>query len=276
MLTTHGNILMDKMDKLEKALEKAKYVKRNSEKSPDSVDSSENVVSYTQTKTHKLNHETLRQRRVVAQENYGVEAETFRLLRTKVLKQLRDNNWNSFGITAPGQDAGKTMVSVNLAIAIAKEVNQTVLLVDLDLRFPKVHWYFDIKPERGLRDYLISDIPLNEMLINPEIERLVVLPGRGQAIGSSELLSAPKMYAMVQEIKQRYQSRIIIFDLPPILASDDVLACMDYFDAALLVVEEGGSKPEEVTKSLQLLSGTHLLGTILNKAEHVPDHLGYY
>ncbi len=264
------------MDKLAKALEKAKNLKKEMQEISELMEGSENIVSYTETKKHSLNHEMLRQRRVVAQENYGVEAETFRLLRTKVLKQLRDNNWNSFGITGPGQGAGKSMVAVNLAIAIAKEVNQTVLLVDLDLRFPKVHWYFGFKPEKGLRDYLISDIPLNEILVNPEVERLVVLPGRGQAIGSSELLSAPKMHAMVQEIKQRYKSRIIIFDLPPVLASDDVLASMHYFDAALLVVEEGGSKPEEVTRSLQLLSGTHLLGTILNKAEHVPEHLGYY
>lgn len=225
---------------------------------------------------HVLNHETLAQRRVVALDNYGVESETFRLLRTKILKQLRTNNWECFGITAPGKGAGKSLVSVNLAIAIAKEENQTVLLVDLDLRFPKVHWYFDINPKKGLRDYLISDIALSEILINPGIERLVILPGRGQAIGSSELLSGSKMRAMVEEIKQRYQSRIVIFDLPPILAVDDVLASIDYFDAALLVIEDGGSKPEDITKSLQLLSGTHLLGTVLNKAEQIPDHLGYY
>ena len=238
------------MDPLEKALAKAKNQTTNTQKPQKITEHTDKTVNYTQTKKHEINFDTLRQRRVVAQENHGVEAETFRLLRTKVLKQLRDNNWNSFAITAPGQDAGKSMVSVNLAISIAKEVNQTVLLVDLDLRFPKLHWYFDIKPEAGLRDYLLSDVPLNELLINPGFERLVLLPGRGQAVGSSELLSGPKMQAMVEEIKQRYQSRIIIFDLPPILAVDDVLACMDYFDAALLVVEEGGTKPEDITKSI--------------------------
>lgn len=263
-------------DQLEKALAKALLNKRSQWHKPAKDLNSTQSFDYTQTKKHPLNHEKLKQRRVVALDNYGIEAEMFRLLRTKILKQMRKNNWNSFGITSPAQGAGKTMVAVNLAIAIAKEVNQTVLLVDLDLRFPKVHWYFGLKPEKGLRDYLLDDIPMNEILINPELERLVVLPGRGQAIGSSELLSMPKMQAMVQEIKQRYQSRIIIFDLPPILAADDVLACIDYFDAALLVIEEGETKPDDVTKAMQMLAGTHLLGTVLNKAEHLPEHVGYY
>ncbi|OQK18673.1 exopolysaccharide biosynthesis protein [Methyloprofundus sedimenti] len=234
------------------------------------------VINYTQTKTHEINHELLRERRVVSLEKYGAEAETFKLLRTKVLKQLRVNNWNSVGITGPTQGVGKTMVSVNLAIAMAREVNQTVLLVDLDLRVPRIQWYFDVEVEKGLSDCLMQNIPISEVLINPSIERLVILPGRGRSESSSELLSGPLMRQIVEEIKQRYQSRIIIFDLPPILASDDVLACMDFFDAALLVVAEGESKPEDVTKSLHMLSGSNLLGMVLNKAENIPDHIGYY
>jgi len=263
------------MERLEKALKKVKDSKKiviNPSATPDVSLS----IDYTQTKSHPIDHELLRQRRVVSFEKFGVESETFRLLRTKILKKLRDNNWNSLGITAPTQGAGKSMVSVNLAIAMAKEVNQTILLVDLDLRNPKVDWYFGMEVENGLSDYLMTEIPLSEVLINPGIERLVILPGRGQTIESSELLTSPKMRAIVQEIKQHYKSRIIIFDLPPVLASDDVLVSMEYFDAALLVVEEGENTPEDITKSLKLLSGTHLLGTVLNKAEKIPEHLGYY
>ncbi len=264
------------MDRLEKALNKAKYPGKKSVQSFVHTSQDSISIDYTQTKVHAIDQDMLKNRRVVALEKYGVEAETFRLLRTKILKQLRDNHWNSFGITAPTQGAGKSMVAVNLAIAMAKEVNQTVLLVDLDLRSPKVDWYFDIKVEKGLSDYLHSDTSLSEILINPSIERLVILPGKGQAVESSELLTGPKMRQLVQEIKQRYKSRIIIFDLPPVLASDDVLVSMDYFDATLLVVAEGENKPEDIKKSLKMLSSSNLLGTVLNKAEKIPDHLGYY
>ncbi|GAB6139480.1 CpsD/CapB family tyrosine-protein kinase [Methylosoma difficile] len=216
------------------------------------------------------------ERRVVAMQKHTPESDIFRMLRTKILRQLKENGWSSFGVTAPTQGAGKSMISVNLAITMAMEQNQEVLLVDLDLRYPKLHWYLDMKITTGLRDYILSDVPLADILINPGFERLTVLPGRGQAIGSSELVSAPKMQALIKEIKEVNKSKIIIFDLPPILAADDVLASMDYYDAALLVIEDGKNTPDEVTKSLQLLSETNLLGTVLNKSDNPPDHQSYY
>lgn len=225
---------------------------------------------------HPLNPDLMRERRVVSLDNHSLEFEAFRMLRTKILKQLRDNNWSSFAVTAPTQGVGKTMVSVNLAIAMALDLNQSILLVDLDLKFPKVHWYFGLENESGLRDYFISDKPLSEIMINPGIDRLAILPGRGQAIGSSEILSGPRMKMLMNEISSRNQSRIIIFDLPPVLATDDVIATMDCYDAVLLVVEEGKTQPEELKKTLKLLSGKNLLGSVLNKSQNPPEHKGYY
>lgn len=224
---------------------------------------------------YKFDPELMRQRRVVTLHNHNAESEAFRMLRTKILKQLRDNGWNSFAVTAPTQGAGKTTVAVNLAIAMAMDVNQSVLLVDLDLRHPKVHWYFGLENEAGLRDYFLSGKPLSDILINPGIDRLTVLPGRGQAVGSSEILSGPRMKTLMNEINSRNQAKIIIFDLPPVLATDDVLSTVDCYDALLLVVEEGKTQPDEVKKCLQLLTGQHLLGTVLNKSQNLPQHQGY-
>ncbi len=265
------------MDRIEKAMEKVnptiikKGLTQNRSKPQDHGE-----INYTQTQTQDLDQEGLIQRRVVAQQKYSPEASVFKMLRTKVLKQLRENHWNSFAVTAATQGAGKSMVSVNLAIAIAMEVNQTVLLVDMDLKYPKVGWYLGIDVKKGLRDYLDSDIPLSEILINPGIERLVVLPGRGEAVGSSEMISGLKMQEMVKEIRSRYKSRIIIFDMPPVLSADDVLASTSYYDAALLIVEEGGNTPDEVKKAIQMLSDVNLIGTVLNKSLNPPDHQTYY
>jgi len=267
------------VDRIEKAMEKVnptiikKGLTQNRSKPLDHGE-----ISYTQTQTQELDQEGLIQRRIVAQQKYSPEASVFKMLRTKVLKQLRDNHWNSFAVTAATQGAGKSMISTNLAIAIAMEVNQTVLLVDMDLKYPKVAWYLGIDVKKGLKDYLEagSDVALSEILINPGIERLVVLPGRGEAVGSSEMISGPKMRDMVKEIRSRYKSRIIIFDMPPILSADDVLASTSYFDAALMVVEEGGNTPDEVKKAVQMLTGVNLLGTVLNKSLNPPEHQTYY
>jgi Mrp family chromosome partitioning ATPase len=83
------------------------------------------------------------------------------------------------------------------------------------------------------------------------------------------------MRDLVADIKSRYRSRIIIFDMPPILAVDDVLAAMEYYDAVLFVVEDGVSKPNDIKQGLQMLSHTNLLGTVLNKSHNSSDNLAY-
>jgi capsular exopolysaccharide synthesis family protein len=209
--------------------------------------------------------EIMLERRLIMGLKNDPHADVFRLLRTHVLKQLREKNWSSLAIVAPTAECGKTFVTVNLSIALAMEVNQTVLVVDADLRRPNMAWYFGLDHASGLLDYLQNDLPLEDVLINPGFDRLVVLPGHGTTDHSSELLSQPKMAALVQELKTRYESRIVLFDLPPLLTSDDALLFMPHFDAALLVVEDGKNTPDEVRRSINILEGTNLAGIVLNK-----------
>jgi Mrp family chromosome partitioning ATPase len=142
-----------------------------------------------------------------------------------------------------------------------------VLLVDADLRHPSVHSYFGIEAEYGLSDYLTADKLLSELLIHPEeIPGLVILPGGKPLANSAEMLNSPKMARLVEELKTRYPSRIILFDLPPLLGAADTLAFSPYVDAALLVIEDGKTQAEDVKRALGLLQGTSLIGTVLNKS----------
>jgi capsular exopolysaccharide synthesis family protein len=197
------------------------------------------------------------------------------MLRTQVLQKMRQNDWQTIAITSPTAGEGKSLVSANLAVAIAMELNQTVLLVDMDLRNPSIASYFGLNVEAGLKEYLEEDLYLHHVLVNPGVERLVILPGKGRAEDSAELLSSPKMASLVKDIKSQYNSRLIIFDVPPLLQTDDVLMSSNYFDCTLLVLEDGKNNEENIKKSLQLLEGTHLVGTVLNKAETHPTHQNY-
>ncbi|MDQ7090843.1 MAG: CpsD/CapB family tyrosine-protein kinase [Methylococcales bacterium] len=230
----------------------------------------------TDSKSLPMSDDILKQRRIVAMQNNTLEINTFKILRTKILKKLKDNQWTSFAITAPTKNSGKTMVAVNLAMVMAMELNQTILLVDMNLRNPKIHHYFDLEVTLGVKDFLVSDTSLEDILITPQIDRLAVLPGRGQISNSSEMMTAPKMQRLVRELKNIYHPQITLFDLPPILGSDDVLASIDYYDAMLLVIEEGGNTAEEVKNSLKMLSEVSLLGTVLNKSESIPSHYHDY
>ena len=230
-------------------------------------------IRYTKTKTVSLDPEVLRNNRVIMGLYNDPRADIFRVLRTNVIRQLRENNWNSFAITSATLGAGKTFISVNLAIAIAMEGNQSVLLVDADLKRPAVGNYLDLQLEAGLFDYLNGDISLEDILINPGIERLVILPGRNSNTNTSELISSRKMVDLIKEIKSRYESRIIIFDLPPLFAADDALLFMPHIDAALLVVEDGKNTSDELQHSMHILEQTNLLGLVVNKSRQpVPSY----
>jgi exopolysaccharide/PEP-CTERM locus tyrosine autokinase len=214
----------------------------------------------------------LRERRVVAGFEEGPFTDAYRILRTQVMHRLRENNWNVLAVSSPGEGEGKTLTAINLAISLALDTTQTVLLVDADLRHPCIHEVFNLAAERGLADYLLNDMPIRELLVHPGIDRLVLLPGGRRTQHSTELLTSPKMVALVKELKERYQNRVVIFDLPPLLQAADVLAFAPYTDATLLVVEEGRTMAEDLERALQLLKGgTPVIGTVLNKSREGDD-----
>ncbi|WAK00566.1 CpsD/CapB family tyrosine-protein kinase [Methylobacter sp. YRD-M1] len=234
-------------------------------------------IRYTKTQTVSIDPDVLQSNRVIMGLYNDPRADIFRVLRTNVLRQLRENNWNSFAITSATPGAGKTFVSINLAIAIAIEGNQSVLIVDADIRRPSVGQYLGLQWEFGLVDCLEGDVSLGDALINPGIERMVVLPGNNSNNNASELISSRKMFNLIQEIKSRYKDRIIIFDLPPLFAADDALLLMPYIDAVLLVVEDGKNTSDELQHSMYILEQTNLLGLVVNKSSQsiTPYQYGY-
>jgi capsular exopolysaccharide synthesis family protein len=280
------------MDRIQRALDKAKQNHvRPKVSSRDTVEQNQSIVddnvslvtkktdfsqiAYTQTKVVDPDFQKLEKKRVIAGMYNNPNSAVFRMLRTQVLKKMREKSFQTLAITSPTAGEGKSLIASNLAVAIAMELNQTVLLVDMDLRNPSVSEYFSLENQYGLKDYLETDLQIEEVLINPGIKRLVILPGKGRAEDSAELLSSPKMASLVSDVKNKYDSRIIIFDVPPVLQTDDVILSSSYFDSTLLVLEDGKNKEIEITKAIQLLEGHHLLGTVLNKSEKPPTHQNY-
>ncbi len=197
-------------------------------------------------------------------------ADSYRMLRTRVLQQMRGNGWSTLAITSAGINSGKTLTAINLAISLAREVSSTVLLVDLDLRSPSIHEYFEYVPDVGISDYLSGDTPISQMQFSPGIERLSILPGRESMENSAETIRSPKMINLVTELKARYSDRLVIFDLPPMLATDDALAFAPYVDALLMVAAAGTTTRDDLQQSLELLKDVPVIGTVLNKSRSKP------
>lgn len=223
-------------------------------------------VRYSATRQVDPEDAGLSRNRVVAAEVHDARAEAYRQLRSQVLSAMKRNSWRTLAITSAHENAGKTLTAVNLAISISQEVNQTVMLVDLDLRKPDVHNTLGIPIEMGIVDHLNRGEPIENILLNPGFPRLVILPGMPQGRHSSEILTSPEMNAFLDDITNRYPDRIIIFDLPPLLRNDDAMVFVPKADCCLLVVEDDVTRPEDIERSVQLLKHSQLVGTILNKA----------
>ncbi len=228
-------------------------------------------IQYSQTRVLQIDSEILQRNRILAGGGDNPAAETaYKILRTQVEQRLAAHGWNAVAITSPGAAVGKTLTAINLSVALSQVLHRTVLLVDLDFRNPSVHRRFECEIKYGLIDYLLDDIPVNEIMINPGIERLVILPaGRKAVPNSSELLASPKMIELVEELKARYPARIIVFDLPPILSSDDTLAFSPYVDATLLVVSEGHTTKSEINRVIEVAEGINVIGTVLNMSTEI-------
>lgn len=255
------------MDHLITALQRAKgTANQATATSPAGTAHTAGPFNYTTTRVVATDPAHLQRKRVINAATANQVFDSYRLLRTNILQRMREKNWTTLGVTSPTLNCGKTLTAINLAISIAMEVNQTVLLVDLDLRHPSIHRYFGIQPDVGLSDYIQSQANINDILFNPSIERMVVLPGKNPILNSSETLSSPRMVQLFTELKNRYRDRFIIFDLPPLLLSDDTLAFSPYTDAFLLVVEDNKTQINDIARAREMLKGANIVGSVLNKS----------
>jgi len=189
----------------------------------------------------------------------------YKVLRTRIQHRMKANGWNTIMITSTNPGEGKTITAINLAITMAKEFNQTVLLVDTDLQHQNIHKYLGVSSNMGLIDYLENNIPLKELIIWPGIEKMTIISGGKKITESSELLGSPKMKNLVAEMKQRYDERYVIFDMPPVLGNADAITFAPIADCTLMVVEEGKTGMQDVQKAVDLLPQNNFIGYVLNK-----------
>lgn len=211
----------------------------------------------------------LERSRTISGKRGDMLTDLYKLLRTQVMQRMQENKWRTLAVTGPRDGIGKTLTAANLAISIAGGVNHSVALLDLDLRRPSVHNMFDYRPAFAIADYLAKSVPLDDIVFCPGVERLTVIPGKNAVEHSSELLSSPAMRRLLDQLLQADASRILLCDLPPVLVGDDVLAFSPFVDAFLLVVEEAKTTREDLTRTLELLGKTNVLGTVLNKSQDI-------
>jgi non-specific protein-tyrosine kinase len=278
------------MSKLKKALQKAKEVRGidNENLYSDSIKKQkvmppngetarecrpELEICYSDTEVKKIDERLLKKGKVISLFHDIDKIDEIKTLRTLVMNHLNELGGNSILITSSNPYEGKTFTAINLGVSIAQELDRTVLLVDADLRkHPKHHKdfatdFFGTDMTEGLSNYLLGQAEIPDLLVNPGIERLVLLPAGRPLPNAAELLGSPRMVMLVNDIKSRYSGdRIIIFDSSSILGCADPLVLSRYVDGILLIVEQEKTTAAELKKSIELLKDRPVFGTVMNKS----------
>jgi protein-tyrosine kinase len=198
----------------------------------------------------------------------------FDVLRTKLLHVLSDRNWRRVGVTSPTKGCGKSFVAVNLAITLARYESCRTVLLDMDLRISSIARRLGVREPDSMGDYLRGLIPLESFFrrVGPNQLRIgsslaIGLNGRPEPF-ASELFHEPCTREALARIDAALAPRVVLFDLPPALAFDDVLALKPHLDCVLIVAGGGMTTARELREaSRRLGDDLPILGVVLNKAE---------
>lgn len=231
---------------------------------------------FLRTRELPVDADHLRRARLLSPGKQDVAAQSFKMLRTQVTQRLRSHHWNTFAIVSSTPGDGKTMVAINLAMAISMDTDHSALLVDFDLRQPSVARRLGIVANPGVEECLTGGRPISDVFVRlAGYDRLMILPAGGPVVHSSELLASEPTRRLVHELKSRYTDRIVLFDLPPLLGADDALAFLPEVDAALMVVSEGHTRSEHLIRGLELLKDKPIIGTVLNRSRSDAAYYSY-
>lgn len=195
----------------------------------------------------------------------GVLSESFRVLRTRILHPVEDGKkTKTILVTSAAPEEGKSFVAANLAISLARGMDQHCLVVDCDLRRPSLASLFGMVRIPGLSDYLQKTQGIPQIIQKTSVDKLTLLASGNPPVNPSELLSSERMQGLVQELSSRYDDRLIIFDSPPVKVASETLVLAKQVDSVVLVVRWGASGREHVKKIIEDIGKEKVVGIVFN------------
>ena len=225
-----------------------------------------------------LDRKHLQEMRVITHDGADRRSASYDMLRTQILQILQSTSLKTIAVTSPTPGCGKTVTSVNLAFSIARQSEQSVLLVDLDLRKPLMAQYLGLRPTYGIDDVLAGACSPEEAMMVPNLGegRVSVLATPHPVPQSTELIASPTMQAVTDSFRADRSFSVVIYDMPPLLSSDDFLAFAPQVDCALLVAAAGETTVKEIAECDRLIGDDKFLGCVLNKASVEQSGYAYY
>lgn len=204
----------------------------------------------------------------------GKEAVPFDLMRTRLLQQMRANNWRRVAITSPGPACGKSTVALNLVMSLGRQPELRTMLAEMDMRRPSLARMLGLRSPQNFARVLAGKDPLSAHAIRIG-ENLAISTCHGPQRQPAELLHSPMVATALDRIEAEYDPSIFIFDMPPMFVSDDAMAVMGQMDCVLIIAAAEATKVKEIDRcERELATQTNILGVVVNKCRYVEDE-GY-
>lgn len=222
----------------------------------------------------RLDPERLEAGRILA-DRPGPDADAYDVIRTKLLRQLRERGWSRVAITSPGSRCGKTTTCLNLAFSLARLSDVRVVVLEIDLRRPSMAALLGLNPQGELAEVLAGTRQAHAQLLRYRANLALAVNTR-PAPNAAELLASAGAAAAVDEIEEMLKPDVMLFDTAPALVGDDTLSFLDQVDCALLVAAAEESTVAEIDRAGGLLAEhTQVLGVVLNKCRFLGRSEGY-
>ena len=208
-------------------------------------------------------------------------ADEFRVIKRPIIRNAlgragaKLRNGNLVMVTSALPAEGKTFTALNLAMSVAMEYDNTVLLVDGDVAHPGLPRLIGVPESPGLLDLLTNDkLDVADALIKTNVEKLSVLPAGSSHRRATELLASEQMATLLAEIASRYHDRIVIFDSPPLLATTEARVLATHMGQIVMVVAAKSTSQNTVNHALATIESCEVVLMMLNKASL--DEVGTY
>jgi len=176
-------------------------------------------------------------------------------------------NGNLIMVTSALAGEGKSFTAINLAMSIATELDNTVMLVDADVARPSVLRMLGLPASPGLLDMLVGDVAdLSSVLLKTNIDKLTLLPSGTPHLRATELLASDAMTQLIANIARRYSDRIIIFDSPPLLLTTESRVLASHMGQIVMVVHAQKTLQTDVQHALASIEACPVKMMVLNQA----------
>lgn len=196
------------------------------------------------------------------------DATPFDILRTKILLQMRQNNWKRLAITSPMPQSGKTTTACNLALGLGRQSELKSILFDFDLRDPSINSVMGHTPEDSVASVLQGHLEFGEQAVRIG-KNLAVAMASVPEPDPARILLSEMTEVVLDEIQARYEPDIMIFDLPSVLVNDDTRAVLNSVDCALIIsrANSTGYRQFDVCER-EIAEHTNVLGVVLNACRY--------